>query len=114
VNVISTGDGVGSHSEEYGNNVKKAHIFAARISPKLPATKRSFATAGKTGMQMLATRPIIRDQKQMRGSTSKLVTGATRENLLKWKRSRGRVPSIAAAVSITPARSHLEIFAESP
>ena len=56
----------------------------------------------------MATRPIIRDQKQMRGSTSKLVNGATTENLLKWDKSRGKVPSMAAVVIAIPAMNHLE------
>ena len=107
VRMISTGEGVGSHSEAYGHDEKKAQILSATISPTLPVAKRTFARAGKSGIHKLATRPIISDQKQMRGSTSKLVIGATRENLLKWNKSRGRVPSMAAVVSATPVRSHL-------
>jgi hypothetical protein len=105
--MISPGAGVGSHSDAYGDNEKKAHTLSATISPTLPVAKRTFARAGKSGIHKLAIRPIRSDQKQMSGSTSKLVNGATRENLLKWNNSRGKVPSMAAAVSATPARSHL-------
>jgi hypothetical protein len=81
--MISAGDGVGSHKEAYGNDAKKAHIFSAVINPKLPAINKTFARAGNRGMHKLAIRPRIRDQKQMRGSTSKLLNSATGENRLK-------------------------------
>ena len=107
--MTSIGAGVGSHIEANGNDAKKAQTLSAIISPKLPITKSILANAGKRGIHKLATRPIIRDQKHIRGSTIKLVIGATRENLLKWNKSRGKVPSMAAAVRETPAINHLRI-----
>ena len=106
--MISTDVGVVSHRELYGNNAKKAHILSAVVSPKLPATKGIFARTGKKGIHKLATRPIVSDQKQIRGSTSKLVNGETTETLLKWDKSRGKVPSMAAVVSAIPAMNHLK------
>ena len=81
--LISTGVGVGSQRTAYGSDAKKAHIFSEMINPKLPATKTYFAKAGKRGMAKQATIPMIRDQKHIRGSTSKLLRGAIRDNLLK-------------------------------
>ena len=70
--------------------------------------------AGANGIKRQAIIPTIRDQKQIRGSTNRLVNGATSEILLKWKRSKGKVPSIAAVVTAIPARIHLRsIFGNS-
>ena len=81
--MISISDGVGSLSDAKGSAEKNAQIFSERVRPKLPAFKRISAVSGDKGIKTQAIIPTMRDQVQIRGSTNKLLSGATREILLK-------------------------------
>ena len=87
---------MGSQKEENGTPARNVVSMWDVWIPSIPACKRNIEIVGENERERTANNPKGRVQKQRKGVTNRVVSGPSKEILLKWSKAKGAVARKAA------------------